>query len=323
MTLGASQPNEGGRDELATRRPQTCFISAARATDAESIHAIVQGLGWNEIRRDDPIFGTDRTDKLIARAIRSSDVFIGILSAEDRNATVLVEAGVARGAGKTVVLIAGHGDLLPSAAAGVLVLQVSPSDSEAVSFALQNVLRQTTESGEAEDRSSQENVFTTSPSEPGFEDLLLRARQFRRPPKPRKNTRTQRQKAMARRRLLYERSVEQLFRIGGVDLVAAGSGPRPTRAIWVDALQASFGNPILVELRSQVTKRYRRDTVREILRKSGARSLLVIYLRGTAPAPSVTPDETILFVRFDRLIELMRTGSITNAFHSLASRGRE
>ncbi|MEI9407647.1 hypothetical protein [Mesorhizobium salmacidum] len=248
---------------------RTCYISAP---EGAQIQVIRRELSRRHIAISSiSIESTDLATQ-VRSAVSNVDLVIGVLTTARKSSWVLFELGIAWAERKPVLLIAPPKiDFIPSSLQRFVVLRANPRNSEAIGFAL---------------------------------DQLLAASLEEKPSPPPRRDMTQLQGSDAYLAIqavdaalhsmsgqVFEELVATTLRKAGVELLsefATGASRRADLAIWSDALQPIMGNPILVEtklnLRSSTDLKLAAHALAEQVGMSGTRWGLLLFGNGPSQA---------------------------------------
>lgn len=207
-----------------------CFLVAPAQVDIEPIKNLLRSRHIDVYDTyDTPALGLPLSSK-IAKAIKRSDFVIAVVSAKTPSANVFFELGLAYGADKPVFLLVQDEEPLPADISGMTYVRASPSDSEKIEFALDQFLK----GYGAQQRKA---IFAVKkPQRAGIDvasfqkDLEIIADQ-----------------GNISRLTLFLANLLQ-----STGEVVQHHGPEEKgadMALWVDNLESSLGNPILVEVK--------------------------------------------------------------------------
>jgi hypothetical protein len=173
----------------------------------------------------------------LASILSNVDLVIGVLTRERRSDSVLFELGQASALGRQIILITPRKlSMTPIDLQRCLVIRTSPSNREAISFALDQLLA----APAPKQRLTSSTRSVVQSLGERATDLLGEVRH-----------------AMASKEgHKLEELVARAIRESGVDVISAAPDirERADLAIWSDVLQPFVGNPLLIEIKTQVLR---------------------------------------------------------------------
>jgi hypothetical protein len=284
-------------------RFRSCFITAPAGTNLD---ILTRALARRDIRvvgpKDIPV-GTV-LEMEISKLLASADLIIGVLTPERLSDWVLFELGQAWGQGKTILLFAPPGSAhVPSTLRRFVTFRTTVSNQEAVEFALDQILaapepthapdvpaRKKTPLGASANRYRRGNETSFVLANPlELESLVAKA--------------------------LQEAGVDVLARSqvedGGADL-----------AIWSDELQPFVGNPLLVEIKTELATPMNaliaaQKFSRNVTASGGLWGLL---LYGKGPKKIKLLPQNVLAMPIETLFLKLRSESFDRIVRDLRSR---
>ncbi|BAZ09705.1 hypothetical protein NIES4071_15150 [Calothrix sp. NIES-4071] len=211
-----------------------CFLSAPAGTD---FSGLLEVLKENDIHLLDPARfdpGAVKISDKIIDCIKNADLVIAILGTAASSANVLFELGCASVLGKQVLIIAPDGYEIPTDIKDLLYIRSTPSNREAISFAIEQILN-----APRYDNNSEERLLDkTKPLGSVADDLLGRLNDLG-------------------DNLLecnVEDVVKTMFKASGVlTRTTHNSNIYADFAVWIDELEPYFGNPILIEVKREIS----------------------------------------------------------------------
>jgi hypothetical protein len=239
----------------------------------------------------------------IEKAIRQADLVVAVIP-EQMSPNVFFELGMAHTLRKPIILLVSpQYGRMPSDLAGTFYLRADPENREAIGFALDQCLSRI-------------------------------EKRVARPPKPAKEGRPlgadadrflaliQSQGPSLRGRKL-ENLVAEILRAADVNAVT--QSPTPDRgadiAVWSDALESVAGNPLLIEIKSNI------HSTQELLKaanqveryriRSGSLLALLIVNSSTAALPSTPTTGGVLAITLERLIGQLRGKTFAETIREL------
>lgn len=296
--------------QMSTAEPSTDSGATANARWYVSAPAEVDLsplLGRIRERGGEPYLLSDVADlgvsiiDSVRSAITEADLVLVVLSADKDSASSILEAGIALGLGKHVVLVADPLVALPPVLNGLIVIRAPITDLAAIDFVFDQIQGRAALSPVG-GRSTGEALGSLADS------LLTRASQLR-------ETATSQATGFALEALI----VEAIEASGAVAVHAAGRDQGFDLGVWSDDLDAIAANPILVEVKQNL----RRDTERQALSAlhltPGAKIALIVYLT-VDPADAHVMLETrfpVLAIQLDQLLSRMRSSSFAEVVRDL------
>ena len=252
---------------MQRHRPfKSCFIVGPCSANTQPLQDLLadSGIGASSPLSLARVPGS-RLDALEA-AIRSVDFVCAVIT-RTPSASVLFEAGLARGARKPLFLIVDRDARLPTALEDIFYVRASPTDVDAIKFNLQQFLQHPTKRGPTRYHTPPGPEYSNIYSDP---DLEFLKRSLAEP--------------IAEQGLRHlARAISDFLRAHDV-VVHESSHPDvgADMAIWLDALESSLGNPVIVELKtghlSEPQLKEAELQLRHSLQKTNGRVGLLVYL---------------------------------------------
>lgn len=284
-------------------RIQTCFITAPAGGNLE---VLIDALRQRDIRVVVPEnlaagreIGSEITD-LLSRV----DLVIGVMTRERRSEWALFELGIAWGLGKRILLFAPPNiSHLPSTLRRFLTVRANISNREAVQFALDQLL--------AAPETSHRLAIPRERTRPlgASADAYLQGSI---------------DLAATHRSTELEQLVARALADVGVEVVATAPGKDEGAdlAVWSDALQASVGNPLLVEIKARlpahsVTVEAAQRLARHVA-AAGGRWGLLLYGAGPDRLRGLPPN--VLALPIGALFGRLKTQSLEEVVRDLRNR---
>ncbi len=251
-------------------RPQrrlVAFLSHAARTDVGGLRRLLNDAGM-DVRDSFPLPGATRIAEGVLSELQRADLVVAVLHADATN--VFFEVGFASALEKPVLLIAAPGVVIPPEAGQHRIVSANIDDSDILKLTIRGFLREV--------ESKRTSRRARGRSEEGQEQQPNRQAV---------------RKAMETIRRLRGEGTESalapvtsaLLRAAGVTAIEEFHGPAELGvdfAVWSDALSATFGNPILIELKAGNFSESRwMQTLEQVagaLGSSGARLGLFLYL---------------------------------------------
>jgi len=279
---------------------KSCFISAPVRVDTSALRGALQarGVRWTDAVAAKP--GSSILDTIEA-AIGRSDFVCVVLPADTENRSVLFEMGLARGLKRPMLVFAEQGALTPSYLQGVAYARVAITDHNAVAFHLDAFLKH------ADKTPSTKGLQTRKGAKPV--DVRWARQELTHlkilPPKSRATA--------------LEQLVSRLFEASGATVSLRGEPDiGADMAVWIDDLQSTTGNPLIVEVKmGRITERRLRETEEQMqlfIPKVHARAGLIIYYDLDEKRVDLGPPTWPLILRFSvrEFIELIANGQFAS-----------
>lgn len=208
----------------------SCYIAAPSGAKLGVLRDALRERNITVVNADEPAAEVDLQLKL--RSIFSRvDLVIGVLTSERRSDWILFELGQAWANGRQILLFASPSNFaVPSALQRFLVVRAGVANGEAVGFALDQLLA-----------APESRPFLPEPITRQLPSLGRRADHFL------TSARTTSGSEL-------ERVVASAIRESGIEVVSESRDPDfgADLAIWLDDLQSLVGNPILIEVKTQI-----------------------------------------------------------------------
>ncbi len=264
-------PDTNERHDTATAKPngkgeqvRKAFISAPAGVDTKPLREVLGRRGIDSFFADEMDLPGRSLPEVLVEGMAEADLIIAILDTERNNSNVLFELGFAMGQGKRVLVLAPTDDILPGVAlTGMPTIRARPQDTERIEFGLNQVLA----APRRKDKPKKTPTKQTHPIGVVADHLL--------------------------RELTPEINGEHVEQLVWKALVESGittlSGLKEDSvlAVWSDDLEPWVGNPLVIEIKSNVRGKDQLDqAINQVLRGLGARGAtwgLLLYC-GTVPA---------------------------------------
>lgn len=238
-----------------------CFISAPAGLNIDALISLLESKGV--LAFDAYMVWHDDIPSSVEEEIENSDFLVAAFSPNMPNANVLYEIGFARGAKKPIFLVVQDEGTIPRFLKDTVYVRASLDNRQLISFYMDKFL---------------------SKYKKGVKKRIARSKESR----ARKLDRSYLEEQL---RSIREQGTEMdflsfvrdLFRSQGfvVDTSHEISEKGADMSIWVDSLESSFGNPILVEFKmgnlSEPLLERAEAQMRRYLDKTNVRSGLLIY----------------------------------------------
>ena len=242
---------------------KSCFIIAPIEVNIEPIRAL---LADRSIQVNDALSlppGRGSIVNTIELAIRKADFVCGIISTET-SPNVLFEIGLAYGARKPLFLIVDKKADLPANLRDFFCVRASPLDIDAIQFNIDSFLEYPTKPTSTKYRTSTGPEFSAIYRDDELESL--------------------RRLEASESGLALEAFIADLLK--KANMVVVDESHYPDRgadiAIWLDDIESSLGNPVLVEVKagqlSDQRLRSAESQLRHYLTQTNAKVGLLVYL---------------------------------------------
>lgn len=286
-----------------TRR--TCFISAPAEADTTILQDILNERGLSVIIEQGDAISDSSSDKNLLNTILSSDFFIGVLQAGADNSMVYYEIGVANGTGRRTLIFTSP-SLKNSVKniKGSLYMRVGMDNREAMEFAIDQVIK----APEFERDSARKEVNKNKPIGKIAKDLLAELN------KPESTWGAHPENAVIR--AIGSSGVNVLVRSkywdSGADM-----------ALWVDELEESVGNPLLIEVKQHISGSTSitrlANQLDSYLESSNAGWLLLLYLKGPEEDSDVWDQfpESVIHMPVPKFLKYFEQRNLVEIVNSL------
>jgi hypothetical protein len=273
---------------------KTCYIAAPAGTNLSPLSDALRSRGINVVAPASLSSGVDLNGG-VKETISTADLVIGVLTNERRSQWVLFELGQAIALGKQALLLVPRrlSSLLPDLA-GVLTIRANPSNSDAIEFALDQIL------ASPQPKAVRPTVPSMSRPLGAEADFLLQS--------------YQNELASGGYRVA-EQLVADALRRSGLNLVVESEtqGRRVDIAVWSDALQPYVGNPLLIEVKhrlrsSSELQAAARQLALQVV-ASGSLWGLLLYGQGPEIEMRSSGDPRVLVMSISELLNNMRARS--------------
>jgi hypothetical protein len=274
-----------------------CFISAPVKTDTSVLRDALEarGVAWRDAVSAQP--GGSILDT-IESAICDSDFVCVALSATTGVQNVLFEMGLARGLKRPLLVFAESAGSIPMHLQDVTYAKANITDKSAVDFYLDAFLQH------ASSKPSPRRA-TSSTKKKTARQIAWASRALRHVEESAAGPR-QRSEAL-------EDLVARLFAAAGF-VVSRRPGPDAgvDMAVWIDELDSTIGNPLIVEIKTgRLTERALKDTqdqLRSFFPRVHARAGLIVYhdIKGNTFRSEQLTWPFVFWFSIQELIELVR-----------------
>jgi hypothetical protein len=285
---------------------KTCFISAPLGADLGVLRAALEARGVRVLVPKELAVGADWVSE-IRNEISHADLVIGIVPSARQAPWVLFELGQASALDRRIVLITSpKAEPVPFSLHQVVTLRIDLDNTEAIEFALDQVMSAPPLGRDRRPASSQ--TFALG----GKADTLI---------------------AKLRRSLAdanfaeVEAVVAEALRDSGTDAIASSTGHDVGAdfAVWSDVLEPFVGNPLLIEVKAKLTsKTAASKAFRQLatyMDKSGSRWALLLYGEGPRDEKELSSSlPNVLVLSVQSLLENLRTQSFPELVRDLRNR---
>ena len=251
---------------MEKKRFARCFITAPADLNTSTIINLFKKKGISA--SDFYSLGVSSTSTSVESEIIRANFVVAILSSLYSNQNVLYELGLARGLKKPILIIAIDDCPIPYFLKGNVYLRANLMDSDILSFKIDQFLLK-------QKNASKKSIVTENPSLKGTpkhtKQYLLHIKNKLKSLSPEATGNE------------FSNFLGEFFRNQGFVVESSGgSDIGADMSIWVDSLEKTLGNPILVETKygliSEVRLRQSEMQLREFLAKSNLRSGILVYL---------------------------------------------
>ena len=282
-----------------------CFISAPVNVDLGVLRSVLESKGIQAVMPFElEIVGSNFREQ-IEHAIRKADFFIAVLS-KSSSANVFFELGFATAKLKRAVLLQTEEFELPQNLSGFTILRVDIKDRQKLSTALDDFLKK-----QRHLKPAHQEIVRTKPLSSRATELIQHLRNL------------QGRATHAE----FERILTAAFKESGIEVVAEPQGKDRGYdfALWLDELNHLVGNPLLVEVKTRLSKAEAKSLKNRFLKHRDTelgKALVVVFLDG--PEAIVRAESSgaplILFVPADELFSALEQKSLGNFIRSERNR---
>jgi nucleoside 2-deoxyribosyltransferase len=286
---------------MEKRRLKKCFVSAPAEVNTSPIIEILKkrGISTNDfysLGAGSPILSS------VEDEIKACDFLLAVLSPQKCNPNVTFEIGLAKGAKKPILLIATDEGPVPYFLKNNAYFKWDFGSADVLSSVIDLFIQKQRIVTNQRIPHSKEAII---PSTKNITELINKLQQleFNAPPPA--------------RGVEFNDLLEQMFRKLGI-VVESAHGPDigADMSIWIDSLESTLGNPLLIEwkigkLSGEVLDRSERQ-LRDALIKSNLRSGILIYLDKDRRQFNQSEFRLPLVIRFEAtsLLNLLCTESL-------------
>jgi len=286
-----------------------CLITAPYGADLRPIETLLAKRRMDFVALSDlPVRGATLREK-VTEAISKADLFIAILDPKSSNANVYFELGYAQGIGiRTLVVMPPDLKQLPPEIMESLYVRADASNNEAVNFALDQIIA----SPQARKHRPMRGVRLSHPIGDQADQLIREL------------------DALGDRATEadLQRMLVSAIETSGISLFTHSKKPHTGAdlAVWSDELEP-IGNPLLIEIKKQVTGRAQiNDILGQVLKyldASNTRWALVLFVKGQFD-PSLVTDQgfvsRVMFLKIRDLFDGLRNSSFVDLVRNLRNR---
>jgi len=271
-------------------RFKQCFISAPFGTDTSVLRSVLDERG---IRWSDQTIVQPGSNWLTAMddALTKSDFVCVMLPQGQQQGNVLFELGVAYARRKPILAFVASSATLPSDILSLTYVSIDPNDRAAVKLALETFLKHAVE------RPVRATLGARSKGGPRFHAVSPE------PPRATPEFEQRTAKLLVGAGFIVSWPAEQ--RVKGADF-----------AVWIDEVQHSLGNPLLVDVRAGTLSPQRiREAAAElrtyVSKTHGFSGLLVYWDKRNKEFPALTGEWPLIFqISGAKLTEFVREGRL-------------
>ncbi|PZX50757.1 hypothetical protein LX76_03296 [Cereibacter changlensis] len=282
---------------------RTCFVTAPAGSE---LKVLIDALHRRGLKVVEPRLPSSEGDleHETAEALRAADLVIGVLTRERRSEWILFELGQAWALGKRILLFAPPTSIyLPTTLRRFMTVRTSVSNVEAVNFALDQLLASPEPVKVSEGKTRQKRHLAE-----GSRNYLRYSLEAVGTADPRE----------------LEMLVAETLRQSGVDVLSESrpGDERADLAVWSDELQPFVGNPILVEIKSNLQTREAASRAGKQLASyvaaAGGLWGLLLYTKGPDELKSLPPN--VLALPIERLFERLKEETFDDVVRDLRNR---
>jgi hypothetical protein len=262
---------------------RTCYVSAPAQSSRKGLEAAIRDAGYAPVDVTDFTASAASASDALLRTLKEVNAVVGVVNeAAPDNANVLVELGMAVALGKRVVVF-GELKRQPPQLADAVWLRAEPGDYEPVRFALSHLER--------------------LPEKPRRRRRRAEAQGAPPPPAPVPPD------VFESERALIDFLAETFERAGGIAIGRETASDRFDLGLWSNDSKWVVGNPIMVEVKTNITSpRLLREVAHETsgrIAGSNVEWALLIYATGidSEAAEEAARGSRVLPFRLDSLLE--------------------
>ena len=283
----------------------SCFISAPFDVNINALEVLIRSKGLTPfVSRGLPTVGLNLV-RDVTSALSDSSIVIGVLQDQGPNDNVLFELGYAHALGKQILVVLPEKTVFPSTLTEFLFIRSGLENLEAVSFALDQVLaaQPPTKRRPKRPKDSSKAIGDR------VDQLLIRLDSYA--------TETE-----------LEMIIGDALQLAGVSTVAQSQqgDKRLDFAVWLDDLQSSIGNPLIIEVKRGIqTERQARELSEQFtayMSKGTFRTALVLYDKGIASKRlnDISGNPIVLFLDIRDFLTQLRYKSFSSIVRELRNR---
>jgi nucleoside 2-deoxyribosyltransferase len=296
MSMAVAKTREPSREGAPDRAAVRCFVAARSTTDTEPIRALLTARGIIPVlAHEAPAPGLTVADA-ITSLISGSDMVLALLDRGDRAAAnVAFELGYAFALNKKLLVVASPDADIPAAISALFCIRTSFDDTEAVSFALDQLLAAPVPTSRPQ--RSPERVGRPIGA---FAEQLL--------------DRLDSEHAKADGQALEQLVIEAVLASGAsvATPLPEANGDHADIAVWSDDLEPWVGNPLLIQVKGHIKGERDAAVARSVLMSSAeqGRGGLAIVLYGGGPSPedaAAFSSPSVLFMGLRDFLERLRS----------------
>jgi len=301
----------------SSSRPK-CYIAAAETSLRSKVTNLLDERGTEVLHLEGQQGGSLSLQARLWDAIKCADFVVALLGSPSPAPNTMLEIGLAIGLGKPVLLMLTSADVrLPTDLSGLLHFVIEEKPDETIAFALDNFLNQIGRSASPRKK----KTSTGAPLGRKAADILQRIESLRKERQAQQNVRV--------RSATYAFAVEELVRdiIDGCQLPVMSQSSKNRRqadfAIWLDELNALFGNPLIVEVKGySITRKHLAQISRQlvpIMDSIGSRGAVVLYLGDEKQPASLLPVDrgVLLLIELETLVRRLQKQTLGETLRQL------
>lgn len=297
------------RTEPKQRLPLTCYVASPAGASTAAVMRVLKQREIVPVTPSPLAATTGSALEGLSEAISRADLLIAVLDGEQSNSNVFFELGCGYALRKRVLIVTPPGSkALPPNLLGLPQVTADLQNDEAIRFALDQVVA----SPRRPSRTRRTSVGITRPIDRHLaRDLMGK---LDRAPSAK----------------FVEETVVSAITASGINVIVRSeftdSNTVFDLGIWSDDLDASVGNPLLIEVKANLRDReevlHLRSQAQHHLRATNARTALVLYLEGSKNSENLIALSTpqILFMPVRELLEKLQVEGFGAVIRELRNR---
>lgn len=297
-------------------RRRSCFLIAPHDTELGRLLESLRSKGIEPFFISEFLASGERPFSKVRSAFRSVDFVVALIMHGQRLENVLFELGVAVGLGKQTFVFAQHGAKVSDSFGAFQIRYADLSDTQNLASMISQMIEASSadESIEREPSPVAHASRREADSPPNRAELISAIQTFR-----------------AELEVLSEPASAQKLESRIIDLfnkagLTAAKAPEPSRrrsrvpdlALWMDGIQKDIGNPVAIEVKSQLSPNSVNDAVSQLaasLASVGAQAGIVLHANRNLRVPSsvLRTSPLIVILSIDELLALLEQNKLGSA----------